>query len=138
MPNARRVGEPVNVFKVFFGDLEWPGCDIGNVFANQFAGIDGGFVDLLEQEGSERLHAGTKESAVEWHVDTLQRDCRKATLKDDGFRFGLSHLPAFFDDFNKVGFDVFQGHGLHQGLDVNLLSLQDVENIREAVKSAKL
>ena len=49
------VGETIDILKVLLGDLERTSCDIGNVFANQLAWIDGCLVDLLEKEGSERL-----------------------------------------------------------------------------------
>ena len=55
MPNTRAVGELVDFFKVLLRKLERLGSNIGNIFANQFAGIDGGLVNFLKQEAAERL-----------------------------------------------------------------------------------
>jgi hypothetical protein len=51
---------------------------------------------------------------------------------------GFRLLGAFADDFHEMGFDVFDGHLLHEGLDVDLLGLEEIEDVGEAVECAEL
>lgn len=48
--NSGGVCESVDIFKVLFSDLKRPSRDVGNVFANQLARVNSGFIDLFEQE----------------------------------------------------------------------------------------
>jgi hypothetical protein len=112
--NLGRVGQAVHILKVLLGDLEWPGGDVGNVFANEFARIDASLVDLLEQEGTEGLDTRAQEGAVEWHIDTLERNRGETTLEVKRLGLGLGLFCASLDDLDEVTLDVFEGHGLHQ------------------------
>lgn len=136
--NPRRVGESVDVLEVLFRELERLGGHVGNVLPNQLAGIDAGLVDLLQQERPEWLDARPQERAVEWHIDALEWDGGEAALKFDWLRFGLSLLRTLLDDLHKVLLDVLETHGLHELLDVNLLSLEVVRDIGEGVEGAKV
>lgn len=57
MRNTRRIRKTVDILKILLSDLEWPSSDIGDVFPDQLAGVDSGLIDLLEEEGAERLDA---------------------------------------------------------------------------------
>lgn len=138
MGNAGRVRESVHIFEVLLRDLEWTSGDVGNVLADQLAGINGGLVDLLQQEGTEGLHARTQESTVERHVNSSERNGGEASLKHNrlGLRFGL--LDTLLDDLDKVGLDILQRHALHESGNVDVLCLEVVQQVGEAVKCAKL
>lgn len=55
--NPWRIRQLIDLFKVLFRDLERFRRHVRDVFANQLARIDAGFIDLLEQERTERLDA---------------------------------------------------------------------------------
>lgn len=133
-----RVGEAVDVLEVLLGDLEGTSSDVGDVLANELGGVDGGLVDLLEQEGTERLDAGPQESAVEGDVDTLERDGGEATLQLDGLGLGLGLLDALLDDADQVSLEVLERHALHQSGDVDVLGLEEVQEVGQAVEGAEL
>jgi len=101
------VGQAIHVLEILLGKLERSRRDVGDVFPNQLARIDGGLVDLLEQEGSERLDTGAEESGVEWHVNTLEWDGCETSLQIQWFGLGLCLLRAFLDNLNKMGFHIF-------------------------------
>lgn len=136
--NAGRVGQAVDVLKVLLGKLEGPGSDVGNVFANELAGVNRGLVDLLKQEGAEGLHTRAQEGGVERHVNALEGDRGEATLQVDGLGLGLGLLGALLDDGSEVLLDFLEGDGLHQLLDVDLLGLEVVEDVGEAVEGAEV
>lgn len=136
--NARRVGETVNILKVLLGNLEGTGSHVGDVLANQLAGVNGGLVDLLQQEGSERLDTGAQEGTVEWHINTLERDRGETTLQLDRTRLGFGLLDTFLDDTGQMSLDILERHALHQSRDVDVLCLEEVEQVGEAVESAEL
>ena len=75
---------------------------------------------------------------MEGDVDALERDGGEAALEVEGFGFGFGLLGASTDDFDEVGFDVVEGHGLHEGLDVDFLGFDVVGNIRQAVECTEL
>lgn len=131
-----RVGESVHILKVLLGDLKRPSSDIGDVFTNELARVDSGLVDLLEQEGAEGLDTRAKESAVEGHIDTSERNRGETTLQLDWLRLGLSRLHTLVDDIHEVRLDVLKRHRLHEGLDVNLLCLENVEQIGQGIESS--
>lgn len=132
------VCQSVHVFKVLLSDLKRTSSDIGDIFANELAGIDGGLVDLLEQEGAEGLDTRPQEGAVEGHIDTSERDRGETTLQSEWLRLGLSLLDALVDNGHQMGLDILQRHLLHEILDVDLLRLQNVEQVGQAIKSAEL
>lgn len=136
--NPRRVCQFVHFLKVFLGDFKWTCSDVGNVLSDQLAGVDGCLVDLLKKERSEGLDAGAEEGAVERHVDSLEGDGSETPFESDGLRLGLRLFHTLADDLRKVGFDIFQGHALHEGGNVDVLCFQVVEKIGKAVKSAQL
>ena len=53
-----------------------------------------------------------------------------------GFRRCLS--GALADYLDKPGFDVVEGHGFDEGIDVDLLGFEEVGDICQAVKSTEL
>lgn len=138
MRNTRRIRKTVHIFKVLLGDFERPSSDVGDVFPNQLAGIDGGLVDFLEEERAERLDARTEERAVEGHIDAAQGDGGEAAFESDWAWLGLSLLDAFVDHLDQVRLEVFQGHALHESRDVDVLGLEVVEQVGKAVDSAEL
>lgn len=138
MCNTRRIRKTVHIFKVLLGDLERPSSYVGDVFPNQLAGIDGGLVDLLEEERAERLDARTEERAVEGHIDATQGDGGETAFESDWARLGFSLLDAFVDHLDQVRLEVFQGHALHESGDVDVLGLEVVEQVGKAVDSAEL
>jgi hypothetical protein len=97
-----RVRQSVHILKVLLGDLERTSSDVRNVLSDQLARVDCGLVDLLEEEGSERLDTGAEEGAVERHVDALEGDRGETALEGDGLRLALRLLHAFADDLRKV------------------------------------
>jgi len=136
--NTGRGGEAVDVLEVFLGELKGTSGDVGDVLANKLAGVDGSLVDLLEQEGAERLDTGTQEGRVERHVNTLEGDGGKATLQVEGLGLGLGLLGALLDDGGEVLLDLLKGDGLHELLNVDLLGLEVVEDVGEAVEGAEV
>ena len=138
MSDSWRVGESVNILEVFLGDLERTSSDVGNVLFDQLAGINCGLVDLLEQEATEGLDTRAQECAVEGHVDAFQWDGCEATLQRDGPGLGLGLLDTLLDDAHQVGLDIFQRHALHQCRDVDVLGLEEIEQVGEAVEGTKL
>ena len=132
------VGETIDILKVLLGDLERTSCDIGSVFANQLAWIDGCLVDLLEEERSERLDTRSQEGGVEGHVDAFEGNDGKASFQLDWFRFGIGLFSAATDDFLEMRFDVLKGQSLHELLNVNLLSLEEVGNTSEGIEGTKI
>ena len=78
--DPRTIRQLVNLFEIFLGDLKRLGRYVGDVFPHQLAGIDRRPIDLLQQEGSERFHAGAQEGAVEGDVDTFEGDGGEAAL----------------------------------------------------------
>ena len=136
--DAGRGGEAVDVLEVLLGELEGTSSDVGNVLANKLAGVDGSLVDLLEQEGTERLDTGAQEGGVERHVNALEGDGGKATLQVERLGLRLSLLGALLDDGSEVLLDLLKGDGLHQLLDVDLLGLEVVEDVGEAVEGPEV
>jgi hypothetical protein len=136
--DARGGSQAVDVLEVLLGQLEGTSGDVGDVLADKLAGVDGSLVDLLEEERAERLDAGAQESGVERHVDALEGDCGETALQVDGLGLGFGLLGALFDDGGEVLLDFFEGDGLHQLLDVDLLGLEVVENVGEAVERAEV
>lgn len=136
--DARGRGQAVDILKVLLRELEGAGGHVGDVLANELAGVDGSLVDLLEQEAAEGLDAGAQEGGVEGHVDTLKGDGGEAALQVDGLWLGLGLLGALLDDGGEVLLDFLEGDCLHQLLDVDLLGLEVVEDVREAVESAEV
>lgn len=138
IPNPRTISEFVNLLEILLGDLERLGRHVGDVFPDQLTRVDRRAVDLLEQEGAERFDAATEEGAVERDVDAFERDGGEAALELERFGFGLGFFGAAFDDLDKVGFDVFQRHLLHQRLDVDFLGFEVVCDAGEGIKGAEL
>ena len=138
MSDPGGVGETVNILEVLLGDFERTSSDVGDVLSDQLAGINRSLVNLLEEEGPEGLDTGTQEGAVEGHVNSTEGNGSKSTLKRNRPGLGFSLLLAFLDDLHQVSLDILQRHALHKSRDVNVLSLQVVENIGKAVKRTEL
>lgn len=75
---------------------------------------------------------------MEGDVDAFERDSGEAALEVERFRFGFGLFGAFADDLDEVGFDVVEGHGLHEGLDVDFLGFDVVGDVGQAVEGAEL
>lgn len=75
---------------------------------------------------------------MERHVDTLEGDSGKATLQVEGLGLGLGLLGALLDDGGEVLLDLLKRDGLHELLDVDLLGLEVVEDVGEAVEGAEV
>lgn len=73
---------------------------------------------------------------MERNIDSFEGNCGEASLKIDGSRLGFRLFDTFVNDLNKMSLDIFQRHTLHESGNVNVLSLQVVEQIGEAVKGA--
>ncbi len=136
--DPRRIRQPIDLLEILPRERERFGRDVGNVFADQLARIDSSLVDFLKQEGAERFDAGAQEGAVEGDVDALERDGGEAALQVERFGLGFGLFGAFADDFDEMGFDVFEGHGLHEVLDVDFLGFDVVSYVGEAVEGSEL
>ena len=75
---------------------------------------------------------------MEGHIDTLEGDSGKATLQVDRARLGLGLLDTLHDDAHQVSLDILKRHSLHQSGDVDVLSLEEVQKVGEAVKGTEL
>lgn len=95
-------------------------------------------MDLLQQEAPERLDARSQERAVERHINALEWDRCKATLEVNRLGLGLGLFGALPDDLYEMLLDIFEGHGLHERLDVDFLCLEVIGDIGQAVKSSQL
>lgn len=138
MRDSGRVGESVNILEVLLGDLERSCCDVRDIFADQFTRVNSSLVDLLEQERAEGLDTRTKEGAVEGHINASERNGGEAALESNRLRLRLCLLDTLLDNIDKVRLDVVQRHALHKCRDVNVLSLEIVEQVRETVECPKL
>ena len=70
---------------------------------------------------------------MEGHIDPFEGDGGEAALEIDGFGFRFCLLGASADNFDKVGFNVLERHGLHEGLNIHFLGFEVVGHIRETV-----
>lgn len=138
VPDARTVGQAIHILEILLGQLERLRRHIRDVLPDQFAGIDGGLVDLLQQEGPEGLHAAAQEGAVEGDVDALEGDGGEAALEFDGLGFLGRFRGAGLDDLDQVLLDVVERHGLHELLDVDLLGFEVVKDVGHGVDRAKI
>lgn len=75
---------------------------------------------------------------MEGNVDALERDGGEAALEADGLGLGFRLFGALLDDFDEVSFDVLDGHLLHEGSDVDLLSFKEVENVGKTIEGTEL
>lgn len=75
---------------------------------------------------------------MEGDVDALERDGGEAALEFEGLGFAGGFVGAAFDDLHEVGFDVFEGHFFHEGLDVYFLGFEVVCDAGEGVEGAEL
>ena len=66
---------------------------------------------------------------MEGDVDAFEGNGGEATLELDrlGFRRGLG--GAFADDVDEAGFDVVEGEGFDEGVDVDLLGFEEVGDV---------
>lgn len=128
----------MHVLEVLLRELKRLGRDVGDVFANQLARVDTGLVDLLQKERSEWLDTRPQEGTVERHVDALERNGREAALELDGAGLGFGLLGALLDDLDQMSLDVLDGQALCQLLNVDLLCLEVVGDVGEAVESAQV
>lgn len=63
---------------------------------------------------------------MEGHVDAFEGDGCKAALQVDGLRFRGSLGGAVTDDFDELGFDVVEGTGFEETVDVDVLGFEVV------------
>lgn len=132
--DAWGAGQSVHILEILLRDFEGTGRHVGNIFPDQFTGIDCSFVDLLEEERSEGLDTGAQECTVEGNIDAAKRDSGEATFQGHRLwlRFGL--LDTFVDDFDQVCLNILERHRLHESLNVDFLGLEDVEQVGQTVK----
>ncbi len=75
---------------------------------------------------------------MEGDVDALEGDGGEAALQVERLGLGLGLLGALADDVAQVSFDVVEGHGLHEGLDVDFLRFDVVGDVGQAVEGSEL
>lgn len=75
---------------------------------------------------------------MERHIDALEGNGGKATLQVERLGLSLGLLGALLDDGGEVLLDLLKGDGLHQLLDVDLLSLEVVQDVGEAVEGPEV
>lgn len=138
VPDARAIRQLIHLLEILPGKGKRLGRDVRDILADQLARIDGGAVDFLEEEGAKGLDAGAEEGAVEGDVDALEGDGGEAALQVERLGLGLGLLGALADDVAQVGFDVVEGHGLHEGLDVDFLRFDVVGDVGQAVEGSEL
>ena len=129
MPNARRIRQLVHLLEILLRQRKRLRSDVGNVFADQFSGIDACAVDLLHQEASEGLDAGAEEGGMEGDVDAFEGDGGEASFEFNGLGFGGGDGGAFADDVDEAGFDVCEGEGFHERLDIDFLGFEEVGDV---------
>jgi len=128
-PNPWTVRQPIHLLKVLLANLKRLRRHIGDVFPNQLARIDGGAIDLLQEEAAEGFDAGAEEGGVERDVDAFEGDGGEAAGQFDGGGFGEGLPGAFADDGDELGFYVFEGEGGGEGLDVDFLGFEEVGDV---------
>ena len=75
---------------------------------------------------------------MERNVDAFEWDGGEAALQLDWFWLSFGLLNTFANDLDEMCLDIFERHGLRQGLDVDVLGFEIVCDIREGIKSPKL
>ena len=136
--DARAVRQFVYLLKVFLAELKRLSRHVGDVFADQLARIDGRPVDLFQQEGSEGFHTGAQEGTVEGDVDAFEGNGGEAALELDGLGFRRCLGCALLDDLDEAGFDVVEGEGFDEGVDVHFLGFEEVGDVCQAIESTEL
>ena len=123
------IRQPIHLLKVLLTNLKRLSRHVRNVLPNQLARIDRRPIDLLQQERPEGLHAGAQKGAMEGDVDAFEGDGGEAALELDGLgpRRGLG--GAFADDVDETGFDVVQGEGFNEGVDIHFLGFEKVGDV---------
>ena len=66
---------------------------------------------------------------MERHVDAFERNGSEAALEIDGLGFRRCLRGALADDLDKPGFDVVEGEGFNEGVNVDFLGFEEVGNI---------
>lgn len=72
------------------------------------------------------------------YVNTPERDGGKAALQVEWLRLRQCLLDALAYDLHKMGFDLPEGHGLHQGLNIDILGFEIVGYIGKGIEGSKL
>ena len=67
---------------------------------------------------------------MEGDVDALEWDGGEAALQVKGLGFRRGLRGTFTDDLNEPSFDVVQGEGFDEGVDVDSLGFEEVGDIR--------
>ena len=129
MSNPWGICQLVNLLKILLGQLERFGGDIGDVFTDQFPRVYAGAVDLLHKEATEGLDTASQEGRVEGDIDALERDDGEAAFELEWLGFGGGEGGAFADDVYKASFDVGEGEGFHQRLDVYFLGFEQIGDV---------
>src|SRR5689334_14820495 len=75
---------------------------------------------------------------MERYVNALEWNHCEASLELNGLWLGFCLLTALVDYLNKMFFDIFERHCLHESLDVDLLHLENIEDVSHRVKSSKI
>lgn len=75
---------------------------------------------------------------MEWHIDTLEWDGGKSTLKLQRLWFQLGLFGAFANNPDQMFFDVLKGHLLRQSLNIDLLNFEVIGDVGQAIQGTKL
>ena len=75
---------------------------------------------------------------MEGDIDALERDGGKAALELKRLGFGGGKGCTFADNIYKAGFDIGEGEGFHQGLDIHFLGFEQVRDVCEAIEGSEL
>ena len=75
---------------------------------------------------------------MEGDINTAQRNCSETGSEFDWLRLSFSLFRTFLDNHDEPHPGVLMGHLRHDGLDVNILHLEEVEHIGKDIERAEL
>ena len=104
-----------------------------DIFSDKLAGVNRRLLDL-HKERSERPDSTTQECSVERDVDSPKGNYSKTALEFDWLRLSFCLFSTLLDNLDELLFDVLEGHLRHEGLNVNILHIEEVEHVGDAVK----
>jgi len=136
--DPRTIRQLVHLLEILFRNLEGLRGHVGNILPHKLVRVDACFVDVLQQEAPERLDPRAQKGAVERHVDALERNSCETSLKIQGFGLRLCLLDTLTNNFAELAFDLFERKALHEGLNVDILSFEEVGDIGKTVQSTEL
>lgn len=66
---------------------------------------------------------------MEGHIDPAERNSSEAALQGQRLWLGFSLLDTFTDNLDQMSFNILERQGLHEGRNIDLLGLQNIEKI---------